>query len=154
MFSYVRRHIYKNFFTRFEREKKMKLITRSTFTRFRSRIKTFVKKRVNPKIMKTLTGMFKRLQRCLVLLSIIGSLILKNFAPSSISYYTSLRVQYDILRGTILLNISAITFYNIVPNISDNYISPHFDQFPTVILFMSLLLACKYGFTRNLSSAY
>jgi hypothetical protein len=37
------------------------------------------------------------------------ALILRNIVPSSISHYTSLRVQYDILWGTIFLNISAIT---------------------------------------------
>ena len=37
------------------------------------------------------------------------ALILRNIVPSSISYCTSLRLQYDILRGTICLNISAIT---------------------------------------------
>ena len=37
------------------------------------------------------------------------ALILRNIVPSSISYGTSLRVQFDILRGTIFLNISAIT---------------------------------------------
>jgi hypothetical protein len=37
------------------------------------------------------------------------ALILRNIVPSSMSYWTSLRVQYDILGGTIFLNISAIT---------------------------------------------
>ena len=37
------------------------------------------------------------------------ALILRNIAPSSISYCTRLRVQYDILLATIFLNISAIT---------------------------------------------
>jgi hypothetical protein len=35
--------------------------------------------------------------------------LFKFLIPSSISYCTSLRLQYDILRGTICLNISAIT---------------------------------------------
>ena len=37
------------------------------------------------------------------------ALILRNIVPSSISYCTSLRVQYDILRETIYLNITEIT---------------------------------------------
>jgi len=36
-----------------------------------------------------------------------------NIVPSSISYCTSLRVQYDILRGTILINYELWTFYEV-----------------------------------------
>ena len=85
------------------------------------------------------------------------ALILRNIVPGSISYFTSLRVQYDVLRGTILVQSP---FYNIEPNISvcDNYIQPYFFakciQHNSAILFISRPLACKYSFTRNLSSAY
>ena len=61
-------------------------------------------------------------------------------------HYSSILVQYP--------------FYNILPNISvcDNYISPYFFatciHYNSAILFISRLLACKYRFTWNLSSAY
>ena len=44
------------------------------------------------------------------------ALILRNIVPRNISCCTRLLVQYDILRRTIFLNISAITLYYWTPS--------------------------------------
>ena len=51
----------------------------------------------------------KILQYQISLQKLTRSIIMVNIVPSSISYCTSVRVQYDTLRGTIFTNIHAIT---------------------------------------------
>ena len=70
------------------------------------------------------------------------------------------RVIALILKNSVPSRISYCTRYNIVTIISvcDNYIKTYFfsifSQYNSAILFIYRLLACKYRFTRNLSSVY